>query len=181
MDFIPATTKTNRSRNDTEPQNLSRAKPGELHMEKIGASFERRGICFGWQRMDVIALSLPANHLGPAMGETNEHKHCIDPLAPPCTALTCRIGYDLLNKPCSPAPSCLPTHDRRFSAEVCLQQVTLESCMLWWCLEIFQAHMWPLRLQMWISDRVIGTCYVFIYNVPKKVKRSQFIMGGLKI
>ncbi len=82
MDFIPATTKTNRSRNDTEPQNLSRAKPGELHMEKIGASFERRGICFGWQRMDFIALSLPVNHLGPAMGETNEHKHCIDPTCP---------------------------------------------------------------------------------------------------
>lgn len=65
--------------------------------EKIGASFERRGICFGWQRIDFTAPSLPASHLRPAKGTDKPTQTIhIDPLAPPCPALTYKIGCDIL-------------------------------------------------------------------------------------
>ncbi len=152
--------------------------------KKIGASFERRGICFGWQRMDFIALSLPANHLGPAMGKTNEHKPSHWPTCP----TVYRINVQNWLWSTEQAIHLLPAACQHMISAFLLKFV----CNRWfwkvacsgdaWELKLllFQAHICTLRLQMWISNRVVGKFYVFILQCSHKSKEKPIHYGWSK-
>lgn len=83
VDITPATRQKAekhpvRSRKNTESQRTFTGQAWrathcslEIGFEKR-ASFERHGICFGWQRLDFAALFVPANDLGPAGEEGDE-------------------------------------------------------------------------------------------------------------
>lgn len=121
------TSRQQKRRTDPEKTQSHRIRAGpsleSCTWKKIGASFERRGICFGWQRMDFIALFLPANHLGPAKGETNEHKPSLWPSCPTVYRINVQNWLWSTEQAIHLVPAACQHMISAFSAEFCFQQV----------------------------------------------------------